>query len=60
MTYRDFQRDSLKQYLTMLLDNRSMTEAAKTAGVSRTYIYRLMDRAGMRPRHNPSWKLQGL
>jgi hypothetical protein len=60
MTYREFQRHSLKQYLTVLLNDRSMCEAAKIAGVSRTYMYRLMDRAGMRPRHMPSWKLQGL
>jgi hypothetical protein len=60
MTYREFQRHSLKQYLTVLLNDRSMGEAAKIAGVSRTYMYRLMDRAGMRPRRMPSWKLQGL
>jgi len=60
MTYREFQRHSLKQYLTVLLNDRSMGEAAKIAGVSRTYMYRLMDRAGMRPRNVPSWKVQGL
>lgn len=60
MTYREFQRHSLKQYLTVLLNDRSMAEAAKIAGVSRTYLYGLMDRAGLRPRHSSSWKLQGL
>ena len=61
MTYREFQRESLKQYLTLLLKDRSISEAAKEAGVNRTYLYRLMDRVGMPRRHNrASWKLQGL
>jgi hypothetical protein len=60
MTYQDFKRHALKQYLQVLLEDRSMGDAAKIAGVNRTYLYRLMDRAGMRPKHMPSWKLQGL
>jgi hypothetical protein len=61
MTYRDFQSRSLQQYLTDLLENRSMVDAAREAGINRTYLYKLMDRAGMRrPRVRASWKVQGL
>jgi DNA-binding phage protein len=60
VTYREFQEESLKEYLNGLLENRSMAEAAKEAGISRTYIYRLMNRAGLPVRQRTSWKLQGL
>lgn len=61
MTYREFQEESLKQYLSVLLKDRSISEAAREAGVNRTYIYRLMDRAGMPRRHSrASRKMQGL
>lgn len=51
-------------YITQLVqETETITEAARRAGVNRTYLYRLMWRHGLefpKRRHVGAWQMQGL
>lgn len=58
MTLRDVRREADRNYLEQIVQGRTISDAAKVAGIGRQSLHRLMTRYGIkgaRPVHRGMW-----